>query len=85
LTLINPKLGDKIRISTTDSKLKEYSSTINPIDTEVAKWKFYNSNENDESYKNGFRIQIAHQKVSNHSIEVKTSILDFKFDLNCSQ
>ena len=78
MVIINPRVGDKVAVSSTDSTLEEYhqqwleSSKANKSEdgeTESAppaKWKFYEEKANDEHYKLGFRITITLQKVCNH-------------------
>lgn len=75
MIIINPKLGDKVLSSSTDSKLVEFKSRsekkkgddMNGEDESSnekkapCEWKFYS--EKEEEFKNGFRVQLTHHKV----------------------
>lgn len=86
MLIINPKLGDKVIASNTDSKLAEYKEELdqngpqesangnesNDEDVENGKkdskkppctWKFFTDKKNDPLFKQGYRIQLTHQKV----------------------
>lgn len=75
MVIINPRVGDKVTVSSTDSTLEEYhqqwveSSKANKNEdgeseaSAPAKWKFYEEKANNEHYKLGFRIAITLQKV----------------------
>ena len=75
MIIINPKLGDKVLSSSTDSKLVEFKSRsekkkVDEMNDEeesndekkaACEWKFYS--EKEEEFKNGFRIQLTYHKV----------------------
>ena len=66
LFIINPKLGDKLIVSSTDNYInnnKEQSSeNENENIQNAVTWKFYES-EKDKLFENGFRIELNHMKV----------------------
>lgn len=74
VVIMNPKVGDKVLVSNTDSTLEEYhqqwldtskSNANEDGDSESSlpgKWKFYQEKANDEQYKLGFRVAITLQK-----------------------
>lgn len=69
LILINPKLGDKLISSSTDSLLKDYHLKYQE-QTEITNscdWTFFSETTNNDSYKKGLRIQLNHEKSLKHS------------------
>lgn len=79
IIIINPKLGDRIISSNTDSKMSEYNSAFeqnekvnqkgetskddNSKNSSPCTWKFYPEKKNDELYNQGYRLELTHQKV----------------------
>jgi hypothetical protein len=65
---VNPKLGDKLIISSTDTCINNYKSEFDLSDKEAVQnaveWKFY-ENDKDGLYKNGYRLELNHAKVKN--------------------
>ena len=77
ILIINPKLGDKVITSNTDSTLNEYrltheqtlkdNKTIeDPTNPAICQWHFYKEKSNDPLHSIGYRIKLTHQHVSHY-------------------
>jgi len=92
LSLVNPKLGDKLTVSHTDNLMKDYhASAVNLsadlIEKAPCKWNFFAEQANDESYKQGWRVELSHEKTLKNCAwhpkgDYFATVIDDKADTN---
>lgn len=94
ILIINPKVGDKVMCSHTDSTMSQYRLNLDKINKEkkaaeeveespICTWQFYEEKKNDALYNQGYRIKLTHQKnVKNFAWHPKSdyfaTVLDLK-------